>query len=44
VHLCEKVANVLGSLAMKTPGKCSYFMEDASKSATFTTLTVPMIV
>jgi hypothetical protein len=29
---------------MKTPGKCSYFMEGVSKSATFITLAVQMIV
>jgi hypothetical protein len=26
--------SILGSLVMKTPGKCSYFMEGVSKSAT----------
>jgi hypothetical protein len=36
--------SILGSLVMKTPGKCSDFMEHVSKSAAFTTLAVPMIV
>jgi hypothetical protein len=32
VHLHEKVVTILGSLLMKAPGKCSYFMEGVSKS------------
>jgi hypothetical protein len=44
VHLCEEVMSILGSLVMKTPGKCSDFMEGVSKSAAFTTLAVPVIV
>jgi hypothetical protein len=35
---------ILDSLVMKTPGKCSYFMEGVSRSATFTTLTAAMII
>jgi hypothetical protein len=44
VHLCENVTIILGSLVVKTQGKCSYYMEGVSKSATFMTVTVPMII